>query len=401
MQPRQATALGAVSHWRLMKVEFEPAPVERLRFRLSPWSSAVFVCGLMLGGVTGCAAPSKPRSPKVPVTVALAEQRAMPFALVATGTVEPSQTTSVGSQVGGVITRILFREGDVVRAGQPLIELDRRPFRSALDQARAALARDRSQGEASRLEAERAEKLFEQNVLSRAEWDQKRAAAGAWAGTIAADSAIVQAARLNLEYASIRAPIAGRTGRLMVHVGDYVKPATSEPLVTINQTRPVRIAFTVPASAVAMVQKHRGAGARVIASSASGDSMSFEGPLVFVDNAVDPASGTLLLKGEFANQDGRLVPGEFVDVRLVLYVEEAAIVVPAPAVTNGQDGAFVYVMNVDSTVVQRPVTVARTVDEWSVVASGLAAGETVITDGQLRLSPGAKVAVRAPKAASR
>ena len=288
----------------------------------------------------------------------------------------------------------------MVRSGQTLIELDRRPFRSALDLARAALARDRSQGEASRLEAERAEKLFEQNVVSRAEWDQKRAVAGAWAGTIAADSASVQSARLNLEYASIRAPISGRTGRLMVHVGDYVKPATSEPLVKINQTRPVRVAFNVPASAVAMVQKHRGAGARVIAGSASGDSMTFEGPLVFVDNAVDPASGTLLLKGEFANQDGRLVPGEFVDVRLVLYVEEAAIVVPSPAVTNGQDGAFVYVMNVDSTVVQRPVTVARTVDEWSVVAGGLAAGETVITDGQLRLSPGAKVAVRSSRAAS-
>ena len=338
---------------------------------------------------------------KVPVTVSLADQRAMPFALVATGTVEPSQTTSVGSQVGGVVVRIPFREGDDVRAGQVLIELDRRPFRSALDQARAALERDRAQGEASRLEAERAEKLFEQNVVSRAEWDQKRAAAGAWAGSVAADSAAVQSALLNLEYASIRAPIAGRTGRLMVHVGDYVRPATSEPLVTINQTRPVRVAFTVPSSAVALIQKHRGSGARVIATSAFGDSMTFEGPLVFVDNAVDAASGTLLLKGEFPNQDGRLVPGQFVDVRLVLYVEPNAIVVPALAVTNGQEGAFVYVMNADSTVVLRPVTVARTVDEWSVVAEGLTAGETVITDGQLRLSPGAKVAVRAPRAAAR
>ncbi len=385
-----------------MKVLTEPAPRDPGRVALGSRPGWILLaCGLLIGAVSGCAAPSRPRNTKVPVTVSLAEQRAMPFALVATGTVEPSQTTSVGSQVGGVVVRIPFREGDDVRAGQVLIELDRRPFRSVLDQARAALARDRAQGEASRLEAERAEKLFEQNVVSRAEWDQKRAAAGAWAGTVAADSAAVQSARLNLEYASIRAPIAGRTGRLMVHVGDYVRPATSEPLVTINQTRPVRVAFTVPSDAVALIQKHRGSGARVIATSASGDSMTFEGPLVFVDNAVDPASGTLLLKGEFANQDGRLVPGQFVDVRLVLYVDPSAIVVPALAVTNGQDGAFVYVMNADSTVVQRPVTVGRTVDEWSVVASGLKAGETVITDGQLRLSPGAKVAVRVPKATGR
>jgi len=375
----------------------EPATAERRVMPSSGAGPSMLAACLVLGAISGCAAPSKPRSAKVPVTVALAEQRAMPFALVSTGTVEPSQTTSVGSQVGGTVVRIAFREGDVVKAGQVLIELDRRPFRSALDQARAALARDRAQGEAARLEAERAEKLFEQNVVSRAEWDQKRAAAGAWSGTVAADSAAVQAARLNLDYASIRAPISGRTGRLMVHAGDYVRPATSEPLVTINQTRPVRIAFTVPASAVSLVQQYRGRNARVIARSTSGDSTSFEGPLVFVDNAVDPASGTLLLKGEFPNENGRLVPGEFVDVRLVLYVEDSAIVVPAPSVTNGQDGAFVYVMNADSTVVQRPVKITRNVDEWSVVADGLRAGETVITDGQLRLSPGARVAVRSAK----
>ena len=364
-------------------------------------SSGLLACGLLLGVLLGCGAPPRPRNAKVPVMVAFAEQRAMPFALFSTGTVEPSQTTSVGSQVGGTVVRIPFREGDPVTAGQVLIELDRRPFRTALDQASAALARDRAQGEASRLEADRAQKLFEQNAVSQAEWDQKRAAAQAWAGTVAVDSAAVRAAMLNFDYASIRAPISGRTGRLMVHVGDYIRPATSEALVTINQTRPVRIAFTVPASAISLVQQHRGAGARVIAGSASGDSTAFEGPLVFVDNAVDPASGTLLLKGEFPNQNGRLTPGEFVDVRLVLYVETGAIVVPAAAVTNGQDGAFVYVMIADSTVVQRPVKVARTVDEWSVVRDGLAAGETVITDGQLRLSPGAKVAVRSAKGAAR
>lgn len=158
----------------------------------------------------------------------------------------------------------------------------------------------------------------------------------------------------------------------------------------------MRVRFTVPVSAVSLIQRYRNAGPRVIVRPAAGDSVALEGPLVFVDNAVDPASGTLTLKGEFRNANGRLVPGEFVDVRLVLYVEPGVTVVPALAVTNGQQGAYVYVMNPDSTVSTRPVTVSRTVDELAVLSAGLKAGETVITDGQLRLAPGARVQVRNP-----
>ncbi|MBI5710670.1 MAG: efflux RND transporter periplasmic adaptor subunit [Candidatus Eisenbacteria bacterium] len=324
----------------------------------------------------------------------------MPFALLSTGTVEPLQTAAVGSQVGGVVERVAFREGDQVRAGQVLFRLDPRPFRAALEQAQAALARDRAQAESARLEAERAKRLFEQSLLSQSEWDQKRAAAEAWAGTVRADSAAAGTARLNLEYAAIRAPIAGRTGRLMVHEGDYVKTATAEPLVTINQLHPVRVRFTVPVSAVPLVQRYRGARPRVLVRQAGADSAALDGDLVFVDNAVDQASGTLLLKGEFANRDGRLTPGEFVDVRLVLYVEPRATVVPAPAVTVGQQGPYVYVLNPDSTVSPRPVSIERTVDEMSIVTRGLEPGETVITDGQLRLAPGAKVVVRQGSAGS-
>ena len=197
-------------------------------------------------------------------------------------------------------------------------------------------------------------------------------------------------------------PITGRSGRLRVHEGDYIKSATSDPLVTINQTRPVRVAFTVPVDAVPLVQAHRNEHPRVIVRPAGEDSsVALEGALVFVDNAVDPASGTLLLKGEFANQDGRLVPGQFMDVRLVLYVEPDAMVVPAQAVSPGQDGKIVYVMNADSTVTALPVTASRTVDEMTIVTQGLKPGETVITDGQLRLSPGAKVQVRAPAGAGK
>ncbi len=344
--------------------------------------------------LAGCAKKEKPRAQRVPVTVASAVERSMPFTVVASGTIEPVQTAAVGSQVGGTVIRILFREGDDVRAGQALIQLDARPFRDALAQAQAALNRDRAQAENARLDGERAAKLYEQGLLSKAEYDQKRTAAAATQATVHADQAAVSAARLNLQYTAIRAPIGGRTGSLQVHVGDLVKAATSEPLVTINQVRPVRVRFAVPESAVPLVQRYRSENPRVIVQPSTDDSLGIAGRLVFVDNAVDPASGTLLLKGELANADGRLVPGEFVQVRLELYVDPHATVVPAVAVSTGQQGTYVYVLNADSTVTMRPVQVARTADELAVVSRGLKAGDVVITDGQFRLSPGARVIVR-------
>lgn len=344
--------------------------------------------------VSGCASKEKPRQPRVPVTVATVVERPMPYAVVASGTVEPVQTAAVGSQVGGTVTRILFREGDVVRQGQVLIQLDPRPFRDALAQAQATLARDRAQSENARAEAARAEKLYAQNLISRSDYDAKRTGGAASVATIKADEAAVSNARLNLQYASIRAPIGGRTGRLNVHVGDLVKAATTDPLVTINQVRPVRVRFAVPESAVPLVQRYRNTHPRVWVQPSPDDSLGIAGQLVFVDNAVDASSGTLLLKGEFANDDDRLVAGEFVQVRLELYVQPNATVVPAPAVTTGQQGTYVYVLNPDSTVSMRPIQVERTQEELSVVTRGLKAGDIVITDGQFRLAPGARVLVR-------
>jgi multidrug efflux system membrane fusion protein len=192
----------------------------------------------------------------------------------------------------------------------------------------------------------------------------------------------------------MRAPIGGRTGRLMVHVGDYVKAATSDPLVTIIQPHPIRVRFTVPDRDVPLLQRHRDQALRVELVSGVDSIPALQGKLVFVDNAVDPVSGTLLLKGEFPNKDGRLVPGQFVDVRLVLFVAQGTLTVPSRAVSAGQQGSYVYVMKPDSTVEPRPVSVDRTTDDFAIIASGLSAGETVVTDGQLRLSPGAKVSIR-------
>lgn len=357
---------------------------------------SVALVSCLLASLAGCGSKGRARSTRVPVTVARAESRAVPFALHSTGTVEAIESADVGAQVGGTVVRIAYREGQEVRRGTVLIELDPRPFRAALERAQATLARDRVQASTAGTEAERAERLFGQGVLSQAEWDQKRATSEALAATMRADSAAVAAARLDLEFATIRAPISGRTGRRMVNTGDLVRVGGSEPLVTINQTTPVRVAFPVPVNDVPLVQRYRDAAPRVTVHLPAGDSTGFEGRLVFVDNAVDPRSGTLLLKGEFPNRDGRLVPGQFVDVRLVLYEDVHATVIPAPAVTNGQQGTYVYVMNPDSTVATRPVSVARTVDELAVVTAGLEPGETVVTEGQLRLSPGARVIVREP-----
>jgi multidrug efflux system membrane fusion protein len=275
-----------------------------------------------------------------------------------------------------------------------LVELDPRPFRAALDLARANLARDQAQWTNARLDAERADKMLAQGLIAPAEHDRVTATADALHGAVSADSAAVVSARLNLEYAGIRAPIPGRAGRVDVHVGDLVKAATSEPLVTINQTRPVLVRFTLSQGDLPSVQRYRAAGPRVFARAAAGDSVEVEGRLVFIDNTVDPANGTLLLKGEFPNRDGRLWPGEFVEVRLVLTTQKGMKVVPAPAVTNGQQGTYVYVLNPDSTVTSRPVTVVRSDDVVAVVTGGLEAGETVITDGQFRIGPKARVMVR-------
>jgi multidrug efflux system membrane fusion protein len=184
---------------------------------------------------------------------------------------------------------------------------------------------------------------------------------------------------------------------VIVHEGDYVRAATSEPLVTIVRPRPVRVRFAIPERDVPLLQRYRNARPRVFVRPDGPGAPALEGDLVFVDNAVDPQSGTLLLKGEFANRDGRLVPGQFVDVRLVLHTVPRALVVPARAVSTGQQGAYVYVVNGDSTVTPLPVDVDRTVDSLAILSGGLKAGDRVVTDGQLRLSPGAKVAIRGPE----
>jgi membrane fusion protein, multidrug efflux system len=347
--------------------------------------------GLLL--LAGCAKKDAPPTPPVPVTVGTVERRAVPFELPATGTVEPIQTVAVQAQVGGLLQRVAFKEGDEVKQGQVLFQLDPRPYRAALDQALAVLARDRAQAANAAQEAQRYQSLVEQQYVTSQQYEQARTNATATEAMLAGSQAAVDQARLSLQYATIRAPISGRTGSLLIREGNLVRANATEPMVVINRLRPILVRFAVPAGNLPLIQEHLGKSIVVRASQSGGGNQS-EGALSFVDNAVDSSTGTILLKGRFPNDDGSLWPGGFVDVRLQLYVEPDALVVPVAAVVSGQQGSFVFVIRPDSSAATRPVTVSRTAGDLAIVTGDIQPGDRVVVDGQLRLRQGSKVQIK-------
>jgi membrane fusion protein, multidrug efflux system len=353
--------------------------------------------GLLALVVAGSACrkdPAPPQAP-VPVTAASAERRDVPFELAATGTVEPIQTVAVQAQVSGQIVRIAFREGQEVTRGQVLFQIDPRPFQAALAQAEAALARDKAQAANAEAQTRRYSELASKDYVTAQQFEQVRTDAATASANLAGSQAAVDQARLNLQYATIRAPIGGKTGSLRIREGNLVRNTDATPLVTINQIRPILARFAVPAAHLPLIQRHRGETLAVRAGSVSGGT-AVEGTLAFVDNAVDTTTGTILLKGEFPNENGVLWPGEFVNVRLQVYTDTNALVVPSNAVVAGQQGSFVFVIQGDSTAATRPVTVARAAGDLSVLSGGeVRPGDQVVTDGQLRLRPGSKVQVKA------
>jgi len=355
----------------------------------------VLLCSLP-AAVLPVACSSRPEGgpARIPVSVARVERRAVPYEIQATGTVEPMRTVAVTSRVGGMLQRVRFAEGQEVAEGQVLFEIDARPFAAALQQAEANMSRDVAQAENAVREAARYQALVKDKFVTDEDYQARQAAADAMTATVRADSAAVTVARLNLSYATIRAPITGRTGGVLVHEGNQVVANQATSLVTINQLRPILVRFAVPATDLPEVQRHAGKALRVEARPAQ-DSTTFAGELSFVDNHVDSSTGTVLLKGRFPNREGRLWPGEFVAVTLVLDVQADALVIPEQAVLNAQQGTFVFVVDPDGTARQRPVTVRRKADSLAVIDAGLEPGMIVVTDGQLRLTPDARVEIRA------
>ena len=336
----------------------------------------------------------------VPVTVSKAELKTVPIELTAIGTAEAYSTVSLKSQVNATLEEVHFKQGDFVTKGELLFTLDARPFKAALAQAEATLAHDKAQLELDKVEAERYKKLYESNVASKEQFDQQQATETAQNASVTADEAAVEQARLQLEYCYMYAPVDGRTGALQVYPGNLVKQNDVPVLVVINQISPIFMDFSIPEQYLGVVKNYMSRRRLAVEATPYGDTKPETGYLTFVDNTVDNTTGTIKLKGTFQNADHRLWPGQFSTVSLRLSEEENAIVVPSPAVQDGQSGQFVYVVGADMTAESRPVKVARTIGTDSVISQGVKPGETVVTDGQLRLIPGLKVQIKPNQPAS-
>src|SRR5262245_1926796 len=364
----------------------------------------------------------------VPGAAARVESKALPVTIPAVGTAEALQTVQIRSQVTGQLSVVHFTEGQEVKKGQDLFTIDPRPFQAALSQAQAVLARDTATANNAQSQRTRYQDLFERGLIPRDQYEAQIATSQSAQATLEADRATVDTARLNLQYTRITAPISGRTGSLGVHQGDLVRANDTNPMVVINQLSPIYVTFSVPGRYLPDIRRFQAksplqvhakgqaalppgaqpppppvigslqaqpsssqAAAKAAASAGIAPGLAASGRVTFIDNAVDAATGTIKLKGTFDNTDHALWPGLFVQITLDLTTETNAIVVPAAAVQPSQSGQFVYVVKPDHSVEMRNVVILRQQGERIVMAQGLTPGEEVVTEGQLRLTPGAKV----------
>lgn len=345
---------------------------------------------------SGCTPPKKPSEGLPPVLVAPASLASVPVFIEPppVGHVMAYSTVTVRSQIGGEISQIQFQEGQAVKKGDLLFTIDPRPAQAALAGAKSALDRDQAQLVNAEIQFKRDEKLYEQKIESQDAFDSTRATRDALLATVANDRASVTNAELNLEYTQIRAPIDGVAGQYQFHEGNVVK-SPDDTLVVLNQVHPIFVAFAVPERYLPEIRREMALHTVKVAVTYDNEPGRLaEGNLVFVDNAVDYTTGTILLKAQFNNQDNWLWPGQYVQVRLELRVLNAAVVVPTEALQTGQKGTYLFVLNPDNTVDMRMVTNGPAYDGRTVIENGLKAGETVVTDGQLRLTPKIKVSVK-------
>jgi len=340
------------------------------------------------------AAGSAVSDPLVPIVAGTAEARDMPVYLRGIGTVQAYNAVAVHTRVDGQIVQVRFSEGQEVKAGDPLFQIDPRPFQAALDQAQAAKERDQAQLQGAQLDLERYAGLLPKGFQSRQSYDDQKAQVGALQGAIKVDQAQIESAKLNLAYADIRSPIAGRTSALLVDLGNYVQASQNTSLVTITQLKPIYVSFTLPQASLDTIRQYQAkAPLDVIAYGSDDKTKLAEGKLTLIDNHVDTATGTIHLKATYDNSDERLWPGEFVAARLVLWVRKNAVTVPSETVMQSNNGAYVYVIKPDNSVERRDVEVASVQDGLAVITKGVSSGERVVVDGQYRLTNGAKVKI--------
>jgi len=357
--------------------------------------SLALALSLTLAGCSGKnsgATEKKAEAPAVPVVVASVVKKTVPMRIQAIGNVEPFATVAIKARVDGQIVKVFFSDGQEVIAGQPLFQLDPRPFQALFEQAGATLLRDKAQLEHAHAQEQRYKDLLQKNFVSKDAYAQFRTNVDTAQATVRADQAAVETARLQLEYSTIRSPIGGRTGKIMIQLGNLVKANDTNPLVVINQVSPVYLSFAVPEQYLGGIRKYMAAGKLPVQARLSdSDDSAANGELAFIDNTVDTTTGTVRLRAIFQNKDRVLWPGQFVTAVVTLHEQRDAVVVPSQAVQTGPNGQFVFVVKPDLSAEVRIVTVERVDGTQSVIAKGLAPGEKVVTTGQMFLVPGIKV----------
>jgi len=336
--------------------------------------------------------------PLVSVKAAIAERKNVPVYVRGLGTVQAFNTVRISTRVDGQITKVFFTEGQEVKAGDPLFEIDPRPFRAALDQAEAAKERDVAQLKGAQLDLERYGKLVPSGWQSRQSYEDQQATVGQLQGAIKADQAQIDTAKLNLEYATVASPLDGRTGARLVDIGNFVQASQGTALVMITQIKPIFVNFTVPQDILDRVrQAQNSQPLKVFAYTNNDKTRLAEGTLSLINNQVDASTGMVVVKATFDNADERLWPGELVSARVIMATQENAVTVPMDAVLEGSDGDYVYVIKSDNTVEHRDVVVALSEEGLAVIERGLAPGESVVIEGQGRLSNEAKIKVNNAK----
>jgi membrane fusion protein, multidrug efflux system len=349
----------------------------------------------------GSRADTQKGPPPVPVTAVPVVMKTVPVRLVAIGNVEPYTTVALKARVDGQIVSVRFKEGEEVRQGAVLFEIDARPFAAALKQSQANLLKDQALLDRANQQEARYKDLLAKNFIYADAYEQVRTNAETAKATVAGDEAAIENAKLSLEYCTIRAPVTGYAGRIQIQQGNLVKANDTNALVTINQIVPVYASFSVPEQNVADIRKYQADGElRVQATFTNAAHAPIAGKLSFLDNSADMTTGTIKLKAEFANTDKALWPGQFVNVVLTLYDQKDAVVAPSAAVQNGPNGQYVFVVKSDLTAELRSIKIARAEGDDTVVASGLKPGEQVVTVGQVRLAPGTRVSLSKPAQAS-